>query len=279
MKQYPKCDLCDKPIRNEDQEHIMKADSGVLTIHKLCALRLMNAVWDEQQLRARYNVPMTQKGLLTGDPQYNSLALGIERWSDLFESLDTISDTTPEGFTLYKASPVPFASTGTGIANLNIEGWISTDKEDAEKDTVPPEAFGNASLTDFFARGAPMSRDHNTNTSAVGYLLKAVLVRNGRVLQEENNSLYERVPFLADYGYGNGFYARGIVDDADTADKIRKGKIRGFSFIGRGRNVETLPNGGRLIKAIDPLIEVTVGTWPINSEAYMRVVKGQTQWV
>src|SRR5260221_6994188 len=77
--------------------------------------------------------------------------------------------------------------------SLAIEGWISTPLKDMEKDILEPEAFSGETLYGLFQRGAPISTEHDTRGYPVGYLQKATLVREGKILQEEDNPKHEKV--------------------------------------------------------------------------------------
>jgi hypothetical protein len=160
--------------------------------------------------------------------------------------------------------------------SLAVEGWISTPMRDLEKDIMEPESFSGAALYDYMQKGAPISTEHDTNGYPVGYLQKATLVREGKVLQEENNPIQPG----ANYRYFDpamiGWYGLGTIDDEVAAKNILKGKVRSFSWIGMPRLFDKLPDGGRRFSqrgAINPLLEVTVTAYPINTAAVMRIAK------
>lgn len=169
-------------------------------------------------------------------------------------------------------------SKGTLLSDgtVAIEGWISTPLKDLEKDILEPEAFAGEGFRSYFEHGAPISSNHDTKGYPVGYLQKAVLVRNGAVIQTENHPDHPRAQFTSFDGFGTGWYGRGILDEAQAVDNVVKGKIRSFSWIGHGKDWEELPDGGRRFSkkgAINPLLEVTIAAYPINQAAMLRIAK------
>jgi hypothetical protein len=160
--------------------------------------------------------------------------------------------------------------------SVAIEGWISTPIKDLEKDILEPEAFMGEGMTTYFSKGAPVSSEHSTTGYPVGYLLKAALVRNGVILQQEDNPLHDKTDFLDFNGMGTGWYGLGLVDEPEAAANVRKGKVRSFSWIGHPNSWETLSDGGRRFVergAINPLLETTITAYPINVSAMMRIAK------
>jgi hypothetical protein len=159
---------------------------------------------------------------------------------------------------------------------LSIEGWVSTPKQDIEKDILEPEGFSGEGFYGYMSRGAPVSTEHDTNSWPIGYIQKATLVRAGKILQEEVNPKVEK----GEYRYFDrsmiGWYARGVIDDDKAIEYIGKGKLGAFSWIGMPRVWEDLKGGGRRFSqkgAINPLLEVTVTAYPINVDAVMRIAK------
>lgn len=170
---------------------------------------------------------------------------------------------------LTKAYPQPDGS-------VAIEGWISTPLQDMEKDILEPEAFAGEGFRSYFAHGAPISSNHDTNSYPVGYLQKGVLVRNGVVIQSETHPDHEGVQFKNFDGFGTGWYGRGIIYEKRAADHLMKGTVRSFSWIGMPKEWEDLPGGGRRFSkqgAINPLLEVTITAYPINQAAMLRIAK------
>jgi hypothetical protein len=159
--------------------------------------------------------------------------------------------------------------------SVNIEGWVSTNDRDIEKDILEPEAFAG-SLEGYFARGAPISSEHNTDDLPVGYMIKAALVRDGHIFQEASNSRYTPTDFKYFDGTGTGWYGLGVIDEERSSVAVQKGKLSSFSWIGMPKAWEPLPGGGRHFNqqgAIDPLLEATVTAYPINPTAVMRIAK------
>jgi hypothetical protein len=160
--------------------------------------------------------------------------------------------------------------------SVAIEGWISTPLKDLEKDILEPEAFQGDGLTSYFQKGAPISSEHNTTGYPVGYLQKAVLVRSGAVLQEENNPRYDKAEFRFFDPLGTGWYGLGTIYEEKAAAGVRKGSVGSFSWIGHPKTWQDLPGGGRRFSekgAINPLLEVTITAYPINQAAIMRIAK------
>ncbi|GHO55520.1 hypothetical protein [Ktedonobacter robiniae] len=156
-------------------------------------------------------------------------------------------------------------------AGLNIEGWVSTDDQDLEKDITEPEAF-QKSIDDYFRRSAPVSFNHKTAEVPVGHLQKGALVRDGKIFHEVSHprdaAEFEHFP-----GTGNGFYARGVLTEPVAAGAVRKGNIGGFSFIGNATRYQKIPGGGRRFTEIYPLIETTVAPYPVNQKAAIIAAK------
>ena len=176
-----------------------------------------------------------------------------------------------KAWALVKAYPQPDGS-------VVAEGWISTPLQDMEKDILEPEAFKGDALANYFAKGAPVSFDHDTTSAPVGYMQKAVLVRNGVVIQQEDNPLHERANWLAYDGFGTGWYGNIRITEEKAADPVRKGLVRGFSWIGYPREWEPVDGGGRRFSragAINPLLETTITAYPINHTAIMRIAKAR----
>jgi hypothetical protein len=160
--------------------------------------------------------------------------------------------------------------------SVSIEGWISTPLKDMEKDILEPEAFAGEGFTDYFRKGAPISSEHDTKGYPVGYLQKSVLVRDGAIIQSEDNPLHDKTEFLDFNGMGTGWYGLGSIFEPKAALSVRKGTVRSFSWIGHPKAWDNLGDGGRHFKAkgtINPLLEATITAYPINQAAIMRVAK------
>ncbi|GHO45186.1 hypothetical protein [Ktedonospora formicarum] len=154
---------------------------------------------------------------------------------------------------------------------LNIEGWVSTDDPDLEKDITEPEAF-QKSIDDYFRRSAPVSYNHKTQDMPVGHLRKGALVRDGKIFHEVSHP-FDPADFEHFPGTGTGFYARGVLTEPTVSGAVRKGNIGGFSFIGNATHYQKLPGGGRRFTEIHPLIETTVAPYPVNQKAAIIAAK------
>ena len=152
-------------------------------------------------------------------------------------------------------------------AGLVVEGWVSTNDQDQQKDIIEPEAF-LPSIDGYFANFAPISLNHNQLALPVGHLQRGALVRDGQIFHEALHPMdaaeFEHFP-----GSGSGFYARGVLTDTMASDAVRKGNVGGFSFIGNGRKYTRIPGGGRRFTEVNPLTETTVAAYPINTRASM----------
>lgn len=160
--------------------------------------------------------------------------------------------------------------------SLGFEGWISTPKKDIEKDIVEPESFSGAALKDYMRRGAPVSIDHNTRTIPVGYLMKSMLVRDGRIIQLEHNPKQPTQEDWRAFEGGTGWYAMGAVFDPRAALGIQKGVLSSFSWLGMPVDWEKLDDGGKHFSkpgSINPLLESTLTAYPINTDAVLRIAK------
>src|SRR6266700_3948971 len=131
--------------------------------------------------------------------------------------------------------------------SIESEGWISKPNKDLDKDMLEPESFSPA-LKAYMDGGAPISVEHGTRYLPVGFLQKAVLVRDGNIYDQKA-------------GLG-----------------VMKGTVRYFSWIGMPNRWKDQPDGGRHFTdpgSIDPLIEVTLTGFPVNNQAVMRIAKAQ----
>jgi len=176
----------------------------------------------------------------------------------------------------FNASASLMKATVRSDGSVNVEGWISTPHKDLDKDIMEPESFSPA-LTGYMGRGAPISVEHGIRTLPVGYLHKAVLVRNGNVILDIDNPNHDKTEFRYFNG-GTGWYGLGNVYDQKAALGIIKGTVSSFSWIGMPRKWEDQSDGGRRFSepgAVDPLIEVTVAAYPVNTHAAMRIAKAQ----
>ena len=158
---------------------------------------------------------------------------------------------------------------------VRVEGWISTPNRDIEGDILEPDAFIGDALSDYMRRGAPMSMEHNTNALPVGYLTKSVVVKNGLILQSEENPDHPGTNFHYFSG-GSGWYGSGVIYDKEAARHVTLGSVKSFSWIGMPKTWENLPGKGRHFKmagSINPLLETTITAYPVNTTATMRIAK------
>lgn len=183
---------------------------------------------------------------------------------------------TPIGKTFaFSYSPSMMKSTVHSDGSVDVEGWISTPRKDIQKDVIEPESFSGDALNGYMLRGAPISVEHGTRTLPVGFLQKAMLVRDGQVIQLEDNPRHPKIAFRYFDG-GTGWYGLGNIYDQKAALGVVKGTVSSFSWIGMPNIWEDLSEGGRRFSkkgAINPLLEVTLTAYPINTEATMRLAK------
>ncbi|GHO44522.1 hypothetical protein [Ktedonospora formicarum] len=152
-----------------------------------------------------------------------------------------------------------------------VEGWVSTEDEDLQKDTVPPESFLGA-IDDYFSRSAPLSMNHDLTKLPVGHAQKAVLVRDGNIL---HTALHPRDPaeFENFEAKGTGLYARFAVTDPDAADAVLSNNIGAFSWIGNVTHYTRKANGGKHFLKVSPFIESTLAAYPVNQKAVITAAK------
>lgn len=150
---------------------------------------------------------------------------------------------------------------------LVIEGWVSTPDVDLDKDIVPPEAFTD-SLEGYISRGAPLSSEHNTRNYPVGHGQHIALVRDGQIFKAAQHPTdaaeFEHFPQS-----GTGVYGRFAITEPEAMGAVRKGNVRGFSWIGKPVETEPLSSGGRFFKVVNPWFESTIAAYPINGRAVM----------
>lgn len=154
-----------------------------------------------------------------------------------------------------------------------IEGWVSTDAQDQEKDVVPPEAFRRA-LPAYAGRRMPLSSEHQMKALPIGHGQRVALVRDGHIFAEaahpSDPADFEHFP-----SSGTGVYGRYVINDPAHAESVLKGNIGGFSWVGQLREYEPLPGGGRRFTpdSVDPWLETTVAAYPINGSAVLLAAK------
>lgn len=148
--------------------------------------------------------------------------------------------------------------------NVIVEGWISTNARDLEKDRVQPEKF-QAALPSYMARMAPLSYEHRLKPAPVGHVQKAALVRDGHIFFEADHPT-DSAPFEHFPSRGTGVYGRAVVNDPQAAMQVMKGNIGGFSWTGRVKRIP-LPDGGHEFTSVEVMRETTIAAYPINPDA------------
>lgn len=197
-------------------------------------------------------------------------------------SADGDGDTEPVGaghvHTVSKAFASPSAvvqkAWETEDGSTYIEGWISTPDRDLQKDITRPEAF-LTSIDGYFAAGAPLSCEHNTDDFPVGHVQKAAIVKDGQILKAvehpTDSADFEHFP-----NSGSGVYGRAKLTEQRTGFAVKAGNIRSFSWIGAPSKATPLPGGGRDFQEINPWVETTVSAYPVNQRAVMLAAKADS---
>lgn len=152
-----------------------------------------------------------------------------------------------------------------------IEGWVSTEDEDSDRDIVPPEAFTEA-LSGYTARRMPLSSEHSMKSYPIGHGQRIALVRDGAVFAEATHPTdpadFEHFPSSGQSS--TGVYGRFLITEPPAADAVAKGNIGGFSWVGRVSQYDFRPSGrGRIFRRVDPWMESTIAAYPINSRAVL----------
>ena len=156
---------------------------------------------------------------------------------------------------------------------VHFEGWVSrnTGKKDLQREIVEPEAFLPA-MDSYFARRAPLSYTHGTQTLPAGHLQQAAVIREGKVVKASSHPTdpadFEHMP-----ASGTGVYVRGVITDPIVGKSVRQGDTGGMSYIANLREYEPLPGGGRRHLKYDPWIESCVAPYPVNPDAAITVAK------
>lgn len=188
-----------------------------------------------------------------------------------------------EGIPVAKSMLVTKSWSDARTGDVFIEGWVSTEARDQQKDIVPPEAFSSA-LPEYMARYAPLTTEHRLYPNIkkgqleqypVGHMQRIALVRDGQVLQEAvhptDPAEFEHFP-----GFGTGAYGRGVINDNTAATQVVKGNMAGFSWVGRLKEYDLLPDGGKRYNRIEPWLETTLSAFPVNSTARL-VAQGRAK--
>lgn len=162
--------------------------------------------------------------------------------------------------------------------NTYFEGWVSPgDSKDSQKDLAPPECFAN-SIKGYYQRGAPISSNHDMQRYPVGHGQRTALIRDGHIFQEEVHPV-DPAPFefleeaLASGDVQTGTYTRGALTESPAKDMVRKGNVRGLSWVGNVTKYEPLPGGGRKFIEVGTLWEQTVAAYPVHKDAAILIAK------
>lgn len=161
--------------------------------------------------------------------------------------------------------------------SLVREGWVSTPDKDIDKDEIEPESFSGPGFHDYMTRGAPVSVEHQTRSLPVGFLQKAALVRDGNIIQVEDNPKHPQVDFRYFDG-GTGWYGLVNIYEDLAIRGIMKGVLSAFSWIAMPQEWEELEDGGRHFTkpgSIAPIIETTLTAYPVNTNAVMKIAKAK----
>lgn len=153
----------------------------------------------------------------------------------------------------------------------HFESWVSTEHKDLDKDIVPPECFKGA--IDGYARCyMPLSSEHNMQRLPVGHMQHVALVRDGQIFKAAKHPSdpadFEHFP-----GSGTGVYGLGVINTPSEAHAVAKGNLGGMSWIGRLKQYQNLPDGGKRYEIVDPWVECTLAAYPVNPNAVVLAAK------
>lgn len=155
---------------------------------------------------------------------------------------------------------------------LVVEGWVSTPDEDWQRDVILPEAFVKA-LPGYAGVGMPLTTEHqmfpdkgNLTRYPVGHGQRIAVIKGGQVLAEathpDDAAEFENVPTS-----GDGVWGRFLITENVASDAVRKGNVRGFSWIGVPASESPRRPKGRLITEVRQWAECTVAAFPVNQGA------------
>ena len=111
----------------------------------------------------------------------------------------------------------------------------------------------------------------------MGFLQKAVLVRDGKILQAEDNPKHEKTDFRYFDG-GTGWYSLVNIYEDIAIRGIVKGVLSAFSWIAMPKEWDDTEDGGRHFYkpgSIAPIIETTLTAYPVNTQAVMKIAKSR----
>lgn len=152
-----------------------------------------------------------------------------------------------------------------------VEGWVSTPDEDLQRDIVLPEAFEKA-MDGYANCGMPLTTEHQLYPDAktlkrypVGHGQRVAVVKGGTIVKSavhpDDGAEFEFFP-----NYGDGVWGRYRVTDPAAADAVRKGNVKGFSWVGYAADGGASPRRpkGTLVKTLRHWAETTIAAFPVN---------------
>lgn len=156
-----------------------------------------------------------------------------------------------------------------GTEEVIIEGWVSTPDEDFERDVIEPEAFIPA-MDGYAGVGMPLTSEHQMFPDRnelvklpVGHGQRIAVVKDGKIIKAATHP-DDAADFEFFPGMGDGVWGRFLVTDATCASAIKKGNIRGFSFVCWPGDAQPRYPRGRLVKSVRHWAETTVAAFPVN---------------
>ena len=155
---------------------------------------------------------------------------------------------------------------------LVVEGWVSTPDEDWQRDVVLPEAFVKA-LDGYAGVGMPLTTEHQMfpdknglTRYPVGHGQRIAIYKGGTVIAEATHPTdvaeFENLP-----AGGDGVWGRFLITEQEASGAVRKGNVRGFSFIAVPGSEQPRRPKGRLITELRQWAECTVAAFPVNQGA------------
>lgn len=155
---------------------------------------------------------------------------------------------------------------------LVVEGWVSTPDEDWQRDVVLPEAFMKA-LPGYASVGMPLTTEHQMfpdknglKRYPVGHGQRIAIYKAGQVVAEATHPTdaaeFENIP-----AGGDGVWGRFLITEQEAGGAVRKGNVRGFSFIAVPGSEQPRSPKGRLITEIRQWAECTIAAFPVNQSA------------
>jgi hypothetical protein len=160
--------------------------------------------------------------------------------------------------------------------DLIVEGWVSTPAEDLQRDIVLPEAFIKA-MDGYATTGMPLTTEHELYPNGkqlkrypVGHGQRVAVIKAGEIVKSvthpDDAAEFEYFP-----NAGDGVWGRYRVTEATAAGAVRKGNLRGFSWIGWPEDGGVQPRRpkGVIFKSIRHWAETTMAAFPVNQTAHI----------